>query len=209
MPLDLVAADADGAGLPGAESVAVAGRSPVLQDSAAAEAPDWTRERKSFWQWAPSRSLLASVRAYQKHATSSAPWSVLLKRLCVLRHRYWSFVTGADIPLNAHIGGGLLMIHPNGVVIHPRAHIGPNCTIFQQVTIGTADGEDVPTLGSNVEVGAGARLLGGIVVGNHARIGANAVVIGDVPAGATAVGIPARIARTRPLTDLRVTAGKA
>ena len=101
-------------------------------------------------------------------------------------------VTGADIPLGSKIAGGLLIPHPNGIVIHPDAEIGPNCLLFQQVTIGTAEG-GVPRLGGHVDVGAGAKLIGPITIGDHARIGANAVVTRDVPAGATAVGIPARI----------------
>ena len=200
-PLASLAADADlGEPLVASNVVPVSRPLPARQ-RASAELPDWSREQKRFWEWAPPRSLLASLRAYQRHAASRAPGSVFLKRLCVLRHRFWSVITGADIPLNSRIGGGLVMIHPNGIVIHPRARIGPNCKIFQQVTIGTADGEEVPTLGGNVEIGAGARLLGGIVVGDHARIGANAVVISDVPAGATAVGVPARIARIRQPSD--------
>ena len=158
-----------------------------------AHVPDWSREEKRLLQWSPSRSLLASIRAYQRHEASSTPWAGLMRRLCVLRHRFWSVVTASDIPLNSRIGGGLLMIHTNGIVLHPRASIGPNCLIFQQVTIGTADGEGVPTLGAHVEVGAGARILGPVAIGDHARIGANAVVLCDVPAGATAVGVPARI----------------
>lgn len=86
-----------------------------------------------------------------------------------------------------------MLPHPNGVVIHPRANVGPNCLIFQQVTVGNGDGADVPKIGGHVDIGAGAKLLGGIIVGDHARIGANAVVLQDVPEGATAVGIPARI----------------
>jgi serine O-acetyltransferase len=117
----------------------------------------------------------------------------------VLEYRFWSVVTGADIPLNARIGGGLLLPHPNGVVIHPDAVIGPNCLLFQQVTIGQADATGaVPLLGGHVDVGAGAKLLGGITVGDDARIGSNAVVLGDVPSGATAGGIPARILRAAP-----------
>jgi len=85
------------------------------------------------------------------------------------------------------------MIHPNGIVIHPRAPIGPNCLIFQQVTIGTNKAEGVPTLGAHMEVGAGARILGDVTIGDRAKIGANAVVLCDVPAGATAVGVPAHI----------------
>lgn len=112
----------------------------------------------------------------------------------VLRHRLWSVVSGAEIHLTTSIGGGLLIPHPNGIVIHPDAVIGPNCLIFQQVTIGTGGKKPgVPTLGGHVDVGAGAKILGGVVIGDHAKIGANAVVLDDVPAGATAVGIPARI----------------
>jgi len=165
---------------------------------ALSQVPDWSREKKRLLQWAPPQSLLASIRAYQRHAASNMPWAGLMRRLCVLRHRFWSVVTGADIPLNSNIGGGLLMIHTNGIVIHPRASIGPNCLIFQQVTIGTASGEGVPRLGAHVEVSAGARILGDIVIGDHARIGANAVVLCDVPEGATAVGVPARIIAAEP-----------
>lgn len=86
------------------------------------------------------------------------------------------------------------MPHPNGVVIHPDAVIGPNCLIFQQVTIGSSDSNPgVPSIGGHVDIGCGAKLLGNITVGSHAKIGANAVVLCDVPAHATAVGVPARI----------------
>ncbi len=86
-----------------------------------------------------------------------------------------------------------MMPHPNGIVIHPNAVIGPNCLIFQQVTIGTIDGSTEPVIEGHVDIGAGAKILGSVRVGAHARIGANAVVLIDVPAGRTAVGIPARI----------------
>ncbi len=86
------------------------------------------------------------------------------------------------------------MVHPNGIVVHPDAVIGPNCLLLQQVTIGTGGPiEGVPTLAGHVDVGAGAKILGGVTIGAHARVGANAVVLRDVPAGATAVGIPARL----------------
>ncbi len=83
--------------------------------------------------------------------------------------------------------------HPNGIVIHPGSEIGPNCMILQQVTIGVADGDRAPRLGGNVLVGSGAKVLGPVRIGDNARIGANAVVLQDVPDGATAVGVPARI----------------
>jgi serine O-acetyltransferase len=101
-------------------------------------------------------------------------------------------VTGADIPINCQIGAGLLIPHPNGIVIHPDAKLGVNCLIFQQVTIGTRDDRGVPTIDGHVDIGAGAKVLGSVHIGAHARIGANAVVITDVPSGAEAFGIPAR-----------------
>lgn len=122
------------------------------------------------------------------------PIGFVLARVAVLKHRFWSVVTGAEIPLNCQIAGGLAIPHPNGIVINPGATIGPNCLILQQVTIGY--GGKVPgnpTLGGHVDVGAGARILGGVTIGDHAKIGANAVVLTDVPAGATAVGVPARV----------------
>jgi serine O-acetyltransferase len=151
--------------------------------------PDWTREHKRLREWAPSRSLLASIRAYQGASTS------LWRKVCVLRHRWWSIITGADIPLDCrHLGGGLLLPHPNGIVIHPDAVIGPNCLVFQQVTIGTVESRaGAPHIGAHVDIGAGAKILGPVVIGDHARIGANAVVLRNVPAYASAVGIPAKV----------------
>jgi serine O-acetyltransferase len=159
-----------------------------------AEIPDWSRERKAPFEWAPSRSLLASIRQYQRFASSRGMFAGLLRRFAVLRHRWWSVVTGADIPLNCRLGGGLLLPHPNGVVIHPNAEIGPNCLLFHQVTIGEV-GNGVPTLEGHVDVGAGAKIIGKLKIGKHASIGANAVVLKDVPERATAVGIPAKIIR--------------
>jgi len=117
---------------------------------------------------------------------------VVARRWAVLRHIFWQAVTGADIPINTRIGGGLLLPHPNGIVIHPSVVIGPNCLIFQQVTLGMARG-GVPMLGGHVDVGAGAKVIGPVCLADHSRIGANSVVIIDVPEGATAVGVPARI----------------
>lgn len=160
--------------------------------------PDWSREARAPWRWQPAQALLATIRCWQRH--QARPWGALSWWMCkwaVLRHRFWSVVTGADIPLSCQLGGGLLLPHPNGVVIHPSVAIGPNCLLFQQVTIGaTQDG--VPTLGGHVDVGAGAKIIGPVRIGDHARIGANAVVTADVPAGATVVGIPARIVASRP-----------
>jgi len=81
--------------------------------------------------------------------------------------------------------------HPNGIVIHPDVRVGPNCLIFQQVTIGTRGSGGVPQIGGHVDVGAGAKILGAVRIGNHVVIGANAVVMQDVPDNCMAVGIPA------------------
>ena len=157
-----------------------------------AETPDWSRERKGMLEWAPSRALLGSIRDYQRYAKSRSWWTAVPRTVAVIRHRWWSVVTGADIPLNCRLGGGLLIPHPNGIVIHPEAELGPNCLVFQQVTIGTRGG-GAPRIEGHVDIGAGAKIIGALTIGKHAKIGANAVVLEDVPAGATAVGIPARI----------------
>ncbi len=158
-----------------------------------AEVPDWTREQKSALSWNPSKSLLASIRSYQRNSVSGNPLRIVIRKLAVLRYRFWSAITGADISLDCQIGGGLLLPHPNGVVIHPEARIGPNCLIFQQVTIGTRATSKPPLIGGHVDIGAGAKILGSVIIGDHACIGANAVVLKDVPSGKTAVGIPAVI----------------
>lgn len=155
--------------------------------------PDWSRESKISLTWDPGRSLLASIRTYQKYHNSMNPFKLILRNLAVLRYRFWSVITGADIPLNCKLGGGLLLPHPNGIVIHPDAVIGPNCLIFQQVTIGTVAGKSPPVIGGHVDIGAGAKILGNVSIGDDANIGANAVVLINVPAGKTAVGVPAKI----------------
>ena len=164
-----------------------------VQPEVSAVIPDWEREALRAFTWNPPRALLGSIRLYQAHAGRRGAGASLMQLLSVLRHRFWSAVTGADIPVTSRIGGGLLIPHPNGIVIHPGAEIGPNCLIFQQVTLGVGARAGLPRVGGHVDIGAGAKILGGVVIGDHARIGANAVVLDDVPAGATAVGIPARV----------------
>jgi len=155
--------------------------------------PDWTREARAPFSWTPARALLQSIRSYQDASAARGALAPARRKWAVLRHRFWSVVCGADIPLNCSLGGGLLLPHPNGIVIHPGAVVGPNCLIFQQVTLGAGTRPGLPRIGGHVDIGAGAKILGGVTVGDHARVGANAVVLNDVPAGATVVGIPARI----------------
>jgi len=161
-----------------------------------ARTPDWSRERCTR-MWDPSRRLLRSIRRYQHWKKRGLPWRWLSK-YWVIHYRFWSAVAGSDIPLDCEIFGGLLLPHPNGVVVFPDAIIGPNCLLLQQVTIGTGGSKPgAPILGGHVDVGAGAKILGGVTIGDHAVIGANAVVLQDIPRGGVAVGIPARIVRVR------------
>lgn len=160
------------------------------------EVADWERERiKSFWS--PARQLLKSIRDYQKNAEKKGLLSRFKKKLAILRYRFWSVISGADIPLNGDIGGGLSIPHPNGIVIHPQAKIGVNCLIHQQVTIGISrKNNTAPIIKGHVDIGAGAKIIGPITIGEHALIGANAVVVKDVPPFAIVAGIPAKIIGT-------------
>jgi serine O-acetyltransferase len=152
------------------------------------------REFKKFFEWNPSKSLIASFRQIQKLQHSMPLFGGAKLVWVKSKYRFWSAVTGADIHLNASIGDGFVMPHPNGVVIHRKAVIGCNCMLMQQVTIGqTANDNDVPVLGDDVYVGAGAKIIGKVVIGNGASIGANAVVLISVPENMTAVGVPAKL----------------
>ncbi len=107
-------------------------------------------------------------------------------------------MTGIEIHPGATIGKGLFIDHGMGVVIGETAEIGDDCTIYQGVTLG-GTGKDVgkrhPTLGDNVMVGAGAKVLGPVYIGSNSKIAANAVVLREVPENSTAVGIPAKVVR--------------
>lgn len=108
------------------------------------------------------------------------------------------FITGIEIHPGAKIGKGLFIDHGMGVVIGETAEVGDNCLIYQGVTLGGTGkdhGKRHPTLGNNVMVGAGAKVLGPFKVGDNAKIAANAVVLAEVPPNTTAVGVPARIVK--------------
>jgi serine O-acetyltransferase len=108
-------------------------------------------------------------------------------------HRWLFFRFGLEI--GGNIEGGLYIAHPIGTVINV-SHMGKNCTVVGSVTLGMRNEWVFPSIGDNVFIGVGARILGAIVVGDHAKIGANAVVLHDIPAHATAVGIPARVIKS-------------
>lgn len=106
--------------------------------------------------------------------------------------------TGIEIHPGAKIGKGLFIDHGMGIVIGETTEIGDNCTIYQNVTLGGTGkdkGKRHPTIGNNVLIGCGAKVLGPFTVGDNAKIAANAVVLYEVPENSTAVGVPARIVR--------------
>lgn len=170
------------------------------QQRVSADLPDWSREKpRRFWD--PSCKLLLAIRRYQYWHKRGGLVARFISKFVALRYHFWSVVTGAEIPLNCNIGGGLLIPHPNGIVIHPGAIIGVNCLIFQQVTIGTRSIPGNPVIEGHVDIGAGAKILGPVRIGAHARVGANAVVLSNVPNGALAIGIPAKIVEERSADD--------
>lgn len=146
-----------------------------------------------FLNYRPNLLLIKSIIAYQKFARKSGMISFILKRHASLRYRFWSLITASDIHRDARISPDLKLPHPMGVVIHQDAKIGPGCMIMQQVTVGQLASGGAPIVGSGVYIGAGAKLLGEITIGDNVRIGANAVVLCDLPPNSTAVGVPARI----------------
>lgn len=127
-------------------------------------------------------------------------WGKGLRWLARVLSTLARWLTGIEIHPGARIGRRFFIDHGMGVVIGETAEIGDDCTLYHGVTLGgTAweKGKRHPTLKNNVIIGAGAKVLGPITVAEDARVGSNAVVVKDVPAGATVVGIPARVAGVR------------
>ena len=140
-------------------------------------------------------SGLKAVRSYRRaHWFYQHKWFTIA-RIISQRARHQ---TGIEIHPGAQIGKGLFIDHGMGVVIGETTVIGDNCLLYQGVTLGGTGkdkGKRHPTLGDNVMVGAGAKVLGPINIGNNVKVAANAVVLKDIPDNCTAVGVPARIAR--------------
>src|SRR5215475_2066665 len=123
-------------------------------------------------------------------------WGMRFRWIARLGSHLSRWLTGIEIHPGATIGRRVFIDHGMGVVIGQTAEIGDDSTLYHGVTLGGTSwnkGKRHPTLGRGVVVGAGAKILGPIVVGDGAKVGSNAVVVRDVPAGATAVGIPARV----------------
>ncbi|MFO8008361.1 MAG: DapH/DapD/GlmU-related protein [Candidatus Brocadiia bacterium] len=119
-----------------------------------------------------------------------------LRPLAALAYKLNSLLSGAVIGRGARFGPGLVVLHSVGVVVNSAVRAGRNVIIESGVTIGAEKG-GCPSIGDNVFIGSGAKLIGPIRVGSDVRIGANAVVLEDVPDGATVVGVPAKVVKMR------------
>ena len=142
--------------------------------------------------------LYSGFKAVRSHRRANWCFRHNLKFLARYISQRSRHKTGIEIHPGAQIGKGLFIDHGMGVVIGETTVIGDNCTIYQNVTLGGTGkehGKRHPTLGNNVLVGAGAKVLGPFKVGDNARIAAGAVVLKEVPANSTAVGVPARIVK--------------
>lgn len=134
------------------------------------------------------------------HGLANIAWQARLHLVARLISQLGRFLTGIEIHPAATIGRRLFIDHGSGVVIGETAEIGDDVTLYHGVTLGGTsleEGKRHPTLLDGVIVGAGAKILGPITVGRNARVGANAVVLSDVPEGMTMVGIPGRIAMAK------------
>ena len=149
---------------------------------------------RTFWE---VLTCYPGVHAVLLHRLAHACWTHDLKWLGRFISHLARFLTGIEIHPGAKIGERVFFDHAMGVVVGETAEIGDDCTIYQGVTLGGTSlykgTKRHPTLGRGVVVGAGAQVLGGFTVGDGAKVGSNAVVTKPVPAGATAVGNPARI----------------
>ncbi len=177
-----------------------------IKEDWVAHGRDWTRpgfravasHRFGVWRMTVKPKLLR------------APLSMLYRwmfRKC--RNQY-----GIELPYSAKLGRRVIIEHQSGIVVHGSCEIGDDSIIRQGVTLGNKSLDrpyDAPKLGKRVNVGAGAKIIGAVVIGDDASIGANAVVTKDVPAGATATGIPAKLTTKKAeadsvLTDTKQTA---
>jgi serine O-acetyltransferase len=151
---------------------------------------DWTKpgfraiatQRFGVWRMTIKSKLLRS------------PFSIVYRAL----YRHARNIYGIDLPYTVKLGRRVIIEHQGAIVIHGNCVIGDDCIIRQGVTLGNRYLDrpfEAPELGDRVNIGAGAKILGGVIIGDEVNIGANAVVLSDIPPGQTAVGIPAKIIR--------------
>jgi serine O-acetyltransferase len=161
--------------------------------------PDWQADLARYPRrpWLKEQSIWAIAvyrfgrRVDRRRAGS---WRKILEKVYWLAFRFTETVTGISIPKSVAVGPGLKVWHFGNIFVNAESVIGANCTLRQGVTIGNrVEGGPSPVLEDDVELGAYAQLLGGVRVGRGAKVGAMSVVLVDVPPGAVAVGVPARI----------------
>lgn len=151
--------------------------------------------------------LYPGMQAVVSHRIAHKFYNNKMYFLARLISQFSRFITGIEIHPGAKIGRGLFIDHGMGVVIGETSEIGDNVTIYHGVTLGGTGkekGKRHPTIGNNVVIGTGAKILGPIYIGNSAKIGASAVVLKDVPANSTAIGIPARLKLAKPNTIIEI-----
>ncbi|ODN65412.1 serine O-acetyltransferase [Methylophaga muralis] len=160
---------------------------------------DWKANSKSI-NHAGFRTLLVyrfgQWRMTIKNKFLRAPMGFLYRQM----EKHVRFKYGIELPYTVALGNNITFEHQHGIVIHGQAKIGDGCIIRQGVTIGNKSLEapfDAPSIGAYVNIGAGAKILGKVQIGDHAAIGANAVVTSDIPDYAVAVGIPAKVIKIK------------
>ena len=142
--------------------------------------------------------LYPSIHARLAHMISHFLYKKNLLFLARLISQIARFLTGIEIHPGATLGAGILIDHGMGVVIGETAELGDRITIYHGTTLGGTGkekGKRHPTVGDNVVIGAGSKVLGNIKIGSNSKIGANSVVLDDVPEGATLVGIPGKVVK--------------
>lgn len=167
----------------------------LIREDWVANGRDWTR---------PGFRALAVYRLGVWRMKLSQPWRAPVSVLYRMLFRRCRNGYGIELPYAATVGRRVVIEHQGGIVIHGNAVIGDGCIIRQGVTLGNRSLDrphEAPVLGRNVNVGAGAKVLGGVRIGEGAAIGANAVVLQDVPPGGMAVGVPATIKGVRSVAD--------
>ena len=149
-----------------------------------------------FGKWVQAESGRGIVRG---------PFKYLARRLHLAMFRYVRNQYGIELPVTATVGRRVLIGHQSGIVIHTNATIGDDCIIRQNVTIGALNmqRDEPPTVGSHVEFGAGCSIIGGITIGDGARIGPHSVVMTDVPPGAMVFVNPARVVSLRSIVPAK------
>lgn len=147
------------------------------------------------------------LHAIWLHRIAHWLWNRNFKLLARLISHFSRWLTGIEIHPGAKIGRRFFIDHGMGVVIGETAEIGDDVTLYHQVTLGgtsTKKGKRHPTLGNNVVVGAGAKILGPIKIGDNCKVGANSVVIRDVPPNSTVVGIPGKVVKREGVKPTKV-----